>query len=77
MVQIFYFFSIFIFPRDTQGCRIFILLFFVFPHDTLLVEYHQEKQEKKSGGILRIWLRKKGWHFWIMNEFERVWTVDE
>jgi hypothetical protein len=64
--------SFFIFPHDTQWCRFFVLLLFFFPHDTLLVEYHQAKQEKKSGGIFRIWLRKKGWHFWIMNEFESV-----
>jgi hypothetical protein len=43
----FSFFSFFIFPRDTQWCTICILFFFVFPHDTLLVEYHQEKKEKK------------------------------
>lgn len=49
MVQIliFFHFSFFIFPCDTQWCRIFILLFNFFSHDTLLVEYHQEKQEKK------------------------------
>lgn len=44
----FYFiFSFFIFPHDTQWCRFFILLLLFFPHDTLLVEYHQAKQEKK------------------------------
>ncbi len=68
MVQIFHF----LFFRVILNGAQFVFFYFLFFLMILYLLSITRKKRKESGGIFRIWLRNKGRHFWIMNEFERV-----